>query len=126
MAAGYCLSLLADSWELPWCPSCKNYVFYARHLCPRCHKRVSERRPVPSSGEVIAHTVIRRAPSDTWSERAPYGYGLVRLAGQHGTAVVPVHTEGDTILPCGARVELMAAAIDGRPVVMAKRVTCEG
>ena len=63
------------------CPACAQAHHPPRALCPRCGAAGSRPEPVDPAGRVHSWTVVHRAASPPWRERAPYAVVLVELAG---------------------------------------------
>jgi uncharacterized OB-fold protein len=61
------------------CDACGEKWYFRRDFCPRCGSTRVATRVSGCVGTVYAATVVVRAPSPEWRERAPYGLCLVDL-----------------------------------------------
>jgi uncharacterized protein len=61
------------------CGACGQYVFYARALCPHCHREALEWTFASGGGVVYSFTVVRRSPSQAFAALTPYVVALIDL-----------------------------------------------
>jgi uncharacterized OB-fold protein len=61
------------------CTACGRHVFYARALCPHCHRGPLEWVDASGGGEVYSFTVARRSASPAFAHLVPYVVALIDL-----------------------------------------------
>ncbi len=61
------------------CMACGQRWYFRRDFCPNCGSTQVVTELSAGAGVVYAATVVVRAPSPEWRERAPYGLCLVDL-----------------------------------------------
>jgi uncharacterized OB-fold protein len=61
------------------CKKCGKVFFPGRIVCDKCGGREFELYTLPSSGKVVAHTIIRIAPRG-FADEVPYSMAVVELA----------------------------------------------
>jgi uncharacterized OB-fold protein len=69
----------ADAMTYGRCEACGKRWFFRRDFCPHCGSTQVLTALSAGTGVVYAATVVVRAPSPEWRERAPYGLCLVDL-----------------------------------------------
>jgi uncharacterized OB-fold protein len=83
------------------CDACGGRWYFRRDFCPRCGSTQVATRVSGCVGTVYAATVVVRAPSPEWRERAPYGLCLVDL--DEGVRVM---TQAEPGIGIGSRVRI--------------------
>ncbi|NLO22044.1 MAG: hypothetical protein GX119_08595 [Syntrophomonadaceae bacterium] len=68
------------SLSIQYCPTCAQYIFYPRALCPHCWQGVPEWKESSGRGKVYTYTVVRKSYLPEFASRVPYIYALVELA----------------------------------------------
>ena len=110
----------AEAMTYGRCEACGKRWYFRRHFCPHCGSTRIASEVSAGTGIVYAATIVVRAPSPEWRERAPYGLCLVDL--DEGMRVMTHAAAGIAI---GSRVRIgfertpqgvlpIAAAEDGR------------
>ena len=61
------------------CGACGRHVFYARALCPHCHRDALEWVRAAGTGVVYSFTVVHRPASKAFADRVPYVVALIDL-----------------------------------------------
>jgi uncharacterized OB-fold protein len=69
----------AEALTYQSCDTCGEKWYFRRDFCPYCGSTLVVTRASACIGVVYAATVVVRAPSPEWRERAPYGLCLVDL-----------------------------------------------
>ncbi len=69
----------AHRLALQRCSACGRHVFYARALCPHCHREALEWVPAAGTGVVYSFTVVHRPASEAFADRVPYVVALIDL-----------------------------------------------
>ena len=69
----------SQSFELPWCRSCKQFFWYPRELCPRCLGEDIEWRPASGNATVYACSIQTKPAHPTLADRVPYVVALIDL-----------------------------------------------
>ena len=54
-------------------------MFYARALCPHCHREALEWVPAAGTGVVYSFTVVHRPAGPAFADRVPYVVALIDL-----------------------------------------------
>jgi uncharacterized protein len=83
------------------CNACGQKWYFARGFCPHCGSGDIAALQSACAGVVYASTIVARAPSPEWRERAPYGLCLVDL--DEGVRVM---THAEPGLQIGDRVRI--------------------
>ncbi len=65
---------------LQFCPTCKQYIFYPRALCPYCLRSELEWKEVTGKGRVYSYTIVHISALPDFQDETPYIYALVELA----------------------------------------------
>lgn len=76
---GFWAATAAGRLVVQRCRSCDHLQLYPRLYCRRCHGSDLELTDASGTGEVYAHTVVRRAGSPAFADDVPYVVALVRL-----------------------------------------------
>jgi len=79
LTAPYWNAAKEHRFVLPKCTACGRYHFYPRSVCPYCRSRDLTWEAASGSGEVYSFTIVHRAPSPTFAQRAPYVVAVVTL-----------------------------------------------
>lgn len=64
--------------SLPWCDSCRSFVWYPRAICPGCHRDELTWRDLPGTGRVYSYSVVAKG-TGRWKESGPYVVAYVQL-----------------------------------------------
>jgi uncharacterized OB-fold protein len=80
LTAPYWAAAREHRFVLPRCSSCKRFHFYPRSVCPHCRSPDITWETASGTGEVYSYTVVHRAPSPTFAQKAPYIVVVVALA----------------------------------------------
>ena len=89
-------------WRLQRCAGCGTLRFPPGVVCRVCGSPSSTWEPAPTTGIVIARTIVHRAPNADFADRVPYVLAIVELVA--GTRLVaPVRGTG---IEVGDQVEL--------------------
>jgi uncharacterized OB-fold protein len=91
----------AEALTYQSCDACAEKWYFRRDFCPHCGSTRIVTRPSACVGTVYAATVVVRAPSPEWRERAPYGLCLVDL--DEGVRVM---THAEPGIGIGSRVRI--------------------
>jgi uncharacterized OB-fold protein len=103
-------SVRDGEWRLQQCTGCGTLRFPPGAVCRSCDSPLFTWEPAPSTGTVVARTVVHRAPNADFAGQVPYVLAIVELA--PGTRLVaPVRGSG---IEVGDRVDLSReSAADG-------------
>ena len=91
----------AEALTYQCCDACGERWYFCRDFCPHCGSKSIVTRASACIGTVYAATVVVRAPSPEWRERAPYGLCLVDL--DEGVRVM---THAEPGIDIGTRVRI--------------------
>jgi uncharacterized OB-fold protein len=80
LTAPYWAAAREHRFVLPRCASCKRFHFYPRSVCPHCRSPDIMWKAASGAGQVYSYTVVHRAPSPTFAQKAPYIVAVVALA----------------------------------------------
>lgn len=83
------------------CKACGEKWYFRRGFCPHCGSTDIAAQASACTGVVYASTIVARAPSPEWRERAPYGLCLIDL--DEGVRVM---THAEPGLQIGDRVQI--------------------
>ena len=94
------------------CSACGRYVFYARALCPHCHREALEWTSASGAGVVYSFTVVRRPPSEAFAAFTPYVVALIDL--DEGPRLLStLRIEDPALARVGQRVTVTFEDLDG-------------
>jgi uncharacterized protein len=65
---------------LQHCGACDLFIYYPRHVCPRCLGTAVAWRRVSGRGTVYSFTIVRRTTNKPFSADVPYVLAIVALA----------------------------------------------
>lgn len=82
----------AGEWRMQRCAACGVVRFPPGAICRACASAEFTWEPVPTTGTVVARTVVHRAPNADFASRVPYVLAIVELAA--GLRLV-TYVEGD-------------------------------
>ena len=71
-------ALHAGRIELPYCESCRTFVWYPRAICPSCHADVADWKVLPGTGHVYSYTIVAKG-TGRWKDAGPYVAAYVQL-----------------------------------------------
>jgi len=71
-------ALREDRIELPFCATCRAFVWYPRAVCPGCHNDVADWRTLPGTGSVYSYTIVTKG-TGRWKDAGPYVTAYVQL-----------------------------------------------
>jgi len=91
----------AEALTYQSCDACGEKWYFRRDFCPNCGSTHVATSASACVGTVYAATVVVRAPSPEWRERAPYGLCLVDL--DEGVRVM---THAEPGIDIGSRVRI--------------------
>ena len=65
--------------DLPYCDTCRSFVWYPRAICPGCHTadRVAW-RTLPGTGRVYSFSIVAKG-TGRWKDAGPYVVAYVQL-----------------------------------------------
>lgn len=91
--------------QLQYCRGCRSFIYYPRHVCPRCLKSDLDWREVSGKGSVYSCTVVRRTNNRAFLGDLPYVLAIVELdeGPRLTTNIVGCAPEG---VHCGMPVEV--------------------
>jgi uncharacterized OB-fold protein len=65
--------------DLPFCDTCRAFVWYPRAICPRCHSAEDINwRTLPGTGRVYSYTIVAKG-TGRWKDAGPYVVAYVQL-----------------------------------------------
>jgi uncharacterized OB-fold protein len=65
--------------DLPFCSSCRAFVWYPRALCPGCHSADGiSWRTLPGTGRIYSYSVVAKG-TGRWKESGPYVVAYVQV-----------------------------------------------
>lgn len=65
--------------RLPYCPSCRRFIFYPRMFCPYCWGEKVEWKRLQGWGRVYSYTIVNVSALPEFNEKIPYIYAIVEL-----------------------------------------------
>jgi uncharacterized OB-fold protein len=80
LTAPYWAAAREHRFVLPRCSACERFHFYPRSVCPHCRSSEIAWEPASGAGEVYSYTVVHRAPSPSFAQKAPYIVAVVALS----------------------------------------------
>lgn len=97
--------------DLPYCDTCRSFVWYPRAICPLCHHGDLIWRTLPGTGRIYSYTIVTKG-TGRWKDAGPYVVAYVQLDseldGVDGPRIL-TNIVGDNALnvSIGVRVELV-------------------
>jgi uncharacterized OB-fold protein len=86
------------------CPSCGQFIFPPRDICPECAAEAKTEYTLSGKGEVFSYTVVQEPPAG-FEEQAPYISALIKL--DEGPLLTAQLTDLDGAPEIGMRVEMV-------------------
>ena len=86
------------------CPSCGQFIFPPRDICPECAAEAKTEYMLSGKGEVFSYTVVQEPPAG-FEEQAPYILALIKL--DEGPLLTAQLTDLDGAPEIGMRVEMV-------------------
>jgi len=86
------------------CPSCGQFIFPPRDICPECSAEAKTEYTLSGKGEVFSYTVVQEPPAG-FEEQAPYILALIKL--DEGPLLTAQLTDLDGAPEIGMRVEMV-------------------
>lgn len=65
--------------RLPYCQSCRQFIFYPRHFCPYCWQEEMEWQPVQGRGTVYSYTIVNVSSLPEFAAETPYILAIIEL-----------------------------------------------
>ena len=86
------------------CPTCGEFIFPPRDVCPACAAEAKVPYQLSGKGEVYSYTVIQDAPAG-FEEQAPYVLAIIKL--DEGPMLTAQLTDLDAPPEIGMKVEMV-------------------
>jgi uncharacterized OB-fold protein len=86
------------------CPSCGQFIFPPRDICPECVAEAKREYTLSGKGEVFSYTVVQEPPAG-FEGQAPYVLALIKL--DEGPLLTAQLTDLDGAPEIGMRVEMV-------------------
>lgn len=87
------------SWQMPYwdslkshsiavqkCDDCGTFRYVPKEICAKCQSTKATWTPIAGTGEIYTYTVVRRAPTPSYQEEAPYA--LVHVTMDEGFRMI--------------------------------------
>ena len=99
------------------CDDCAAWIFYPRHLCPKCLSSDVSWKDISGEGQVYTFTIARRPTAPMFADEVPQKLAIIELdeGPRLTTTLVNVEPEG---IKVGMRVKPVFDTVDGADITM--------